>query len=839
MNDRGLYTGVLLISAATLALETLMPRVFAVYLAPNFAYFTISIALVGLSSGGIIVYLWESRLLERPRRNLVAMALLFSVSILLAAGLVYAAGSALNGTIDGIYAEILGRDHAGAGAVLSESIVVPSMLFVLASGFSLAVPFLLGGTCIALAFRWYSKAVDRVYAFDLFGAAVGCGFTVVGLSWFPAATALLIVGAMGAVAALAFLCIGDSGERDTGAGPIAVGVGSWSVLYALLMAGVLGYGPPFDYSIHRYAFLRSYHATELEELAHRWTPLGRIALCERQWSPPLNREARLRPLRFVGMDLGGFSVVEEFTPENLAVIEDTSVFSDDIMEPVVVPGIYSSMEDYLVLMAGNGQDLLRIYARHGDAVDLRGVEVNRTVWELGLRYEPANLEAFFDKPNVAMTIDEGRSFVERTDERFDVISLSYSGATFATGTGSLSLTPQFLFTREAYVSYLEKLRPGGVIVLAESSLPDDLPRSLRTFVGALREFSPGSRPREHVLTYTRPGIVDSRNYTIFHRDPLTADRLAEIEERLAADDLVITYSAFTEPDYPAMERFLDGAGQAAGSETDGGPGFGEGGRQAGFLGFAPLSQDRVHTDDRPFYYLDMVWGFIGGYLVLGYGITLASALLVAVVFLVFPLVLVSRRRADGTRPSYFYHLAFGLLGTGFMLVEVGAIQRFELFLGSPTLSLVVIVGTLLAFTGLGSLYSQRLARSRHLTIGRTCAAIVAYGALLHWFVTDLVYRLMDVPVAAKVAVIAAVLLPLGVLLGTLFPRLLARLEDRHPRFIPWAFAINGIFSVASSNLGVLIYIFFGATTVMWLGFAGYAILGAADSLTAVEGAPDE
>jgi len=200
----------------------------------------------------------------------------------------------------------------------------------------------------------------------------------------------------------------------------------------------------------------------------------------------------------------------------------------------------------------------------------------------------------------------------------------------------------------------------------------------------------------------------------------------------------------------------------------------------------------------------------------------------------FPLALVSRRRADASRPSYCYHFAFALLGTGFMLVEVGAIQKFELFLGSPTLSLVVIVGALLAFTGLGSLYSSAVARSGLLTIGRTCGAIVAYGVLMHWFVNDVVYRLMHVPLAARVVVIAAVLLPLGFFLGTVFPRLLARLEGQHPRFIPWAFAINGIFSVASSNLGVLIYIFFGATSVMWLGFAGYAILGVADSLTAAK-----
>ena len=40
--------------------------------------------------------------------------------------------------------------------------------------------------------------------------------------------------------------------------------------------------------------------------------------------------------------------------------------------------------------------------------------------------------------------------------------------------------------------------------------------------------------------------------------------------------------------------------------------------------------------------------------------------------------------------------------------------------------------------------------------------------------------------------------------------------------MPWAIAINGISSVAASNLGALIYVLFGANVVIGLGVACYA-----------------
>ncbi len=811
------FAGVLLISTAMLMLETLLPRVYAVYVGPNFVYFSISIALVGLSSGGIIVSVWDRAFSTRPKAKLAFFGLLFSVATFLAAWTTYVAGTLLNEVIDGRYAEILATTAPGSPAsIFARSIVVPSMLFVLVTGLVTAVPFLLAGLCISLAFRIYAGSIGKIYAFDLFGAGLGCVLVVVSLTWLSATNSFILTCLIAAAGAwlLAF------GAEGHGPAIRRMCVGTTAVFGVILLLGVTA-RPLFEFQIHRYAHLRSFLDGPAEETEHKWSPLGRISLLHRQWSPPWNETPRVRPKHFVAMDLGGHSVIEKFTPENLEVIKNTSVFTDDIMEPTVVPGFYRDLRRYLILMAGNGQDMLRVYAWYGDRVELEGVELNPVVYEFGFDYPPANLQAFFSKPNVKMHVDEGRSFVERADKTFDLILLSYSGATFATGTGSLASTPQFLFTKEAFVTYLKKLTHGGVLVVAGGTGPEDLPDSMRTFAAALKELDPQADARHHVICYRRRGAPLTEYYTLYHREPLPPEEVEKIRDALSVHGLDLTYSSYAPSAHARMEEFRQSNRATLTSSR---------------FGFPPMAQDRVHTDDRPFFYFDLVWGSIGGYLVVGYIATFFSALAVAVLFLLVPL-LVNRRAGQTRGVHWFYLLAFSMLGAGFMLIEVGSIQKFELFLGSPQLTLAVILADLLVFTGLGSYYSSRLFDRGTFSIRKAAFSIVTYGAFVLLFLNFLIYRLMGFGLAVKILIIAVVLLPLGFLLGTLFPQLVRLIEPTHARFIPVAWAINAVFSVAASNLGSILYLFLGANSVVALGLLCYAVLGLAASATAPRAAP--
>ena len=86
----------------------------------------------------------------------------------------------------------------------------------------------------------------------------------------------------------------------------------------------------------------------------------------------------------------------------------------------------------------------------------------------------------------------------------------------------------------------------------------------------------------------------------------------------------------------------------------------------------------------------------------------AIAILFAAVFLLLPFV-VDPQDVDGSsRARASSALYFAALGLGFMFFEITLIQRLTLFLGYPTYSLTVTLASILIFTGVGALLSERL-----------------------------------------------------------------------------------------------------------------------------------
>jgi len=71
-----------------------------------------------------------------------------------------------------------------------------------------------------------------------------------------------------------------------------------------------------------------------------------------------------------------------------------------------------------------------------------------------------------------------------------------------------------------------------------------------------------------------------------------------------------------------------------------------------------------------------------------------------------PLVLGTRLPSQrGVRGFLIYFL---FIGTGYILIEVGLIQKFVLFLGNPTYALTVVIFSMLISSGLGSFLSRRV-----------------------------------------------------------------------------------------------------------------------------------
>jgi hypothetical protein len=84
--------------------------------------------------------------------------------------------------------------------------------------------------------------------------------------------------------------------------------------------------------------------------------------------------------------------------------------------------------------------------------------------------------------------------------------------------------------------------------------------------------------------------------------------------------------------------------------------------------------------------------------------------LFAAIALVFVTILLPARKMNRTSslpPSPGGIVYFIAIGLGFMFVEIAMMQQLSIFLGHPVYALIIVLGSLILFAGLGSLASDR------------------------------------------------------------------------------------------------------------------------------------
>ena len=804
-----LYVGIFIVSGIVLAFETILPRIFAVFAGSVFMYYAISIALMGLSGGGIFVFCLTHRFpYHRVALHLFICTILFGATVLAAIFLI----SKIGGSI------IESMDQYQMGKMMTQEIIGhlyhQRHILLMISGLILSLPFFFAGICVSLCFKHFTPLINKVYFADLVGAGFGCIFTILCLSFFDISFIFLLFGAISLIGAFCFLMlhrwINPTSNRLSW---IAGGMGV--VLLVLFLINTQW--PLLDIKPSVFAYRRGNHVEPHHELDHKWTPLGRIGLFTQFWSPPGSTQVKMREKVFVGMDSGGHAIVEKFSEESLHRLKHTSKYSDDEIDQTVVPALFDpDRRKFLVLLAGAGLDHLRIYSWFGAEAEIDGVEINKAVVDYGLNYPGYRLKEFFDLPRIRMFVKEGRSFVEKLDEKYDVISISYPGATFASGSGAFTTTPQYVFTKEAFKSYFQKLSPGGVIAGAGILSMKKLP----AVVNALREELPARDLRRHFLLYRfKKGGSKS---LIIYRNPMSKEEFRRIQLLKEELDLDILYHPFQSPEEQRPSMATNSIHRGLLLEIEG----------EGKCGYRP------RTDDWPFINFNprifkLAKGLFGSsdhsegaqlsrLAVYGLSALILVSAFLTVLYIVIPFV-ISRRfgaLSNGRllkRRILHCFVIFGCMGAGFIFLEVSAIHKFVLFLEHPTYSFTIVVFSLLLSTGLGSLLSDRFMRHWGFTFRICGLLVILFSCSLLIFFEFVVYRSLTLSLPIKIFIAVIVLFPLGCTLGVFFPQLLRRLDVNGPELIPWAWAINALFTVLGSNLGALLVLFFGGRILIIIG----------------------
>jgi hypothetical protein len=186
------------------------------------------------------------------------------------------------------------------------------------------------------------------------------------------------------------------------------------------------------------------------------------------------------------------------------------------------------------------------------------------------------------------------------------------------------------------------------------------------------------------------------------------------------------------------------------------------------------------------------------------------------------------------RGFLFYFL---FIGTGYILIEVGLIQKFVLFLGHPTYALTVVIFSMLVSSGVGSFASTRMLGSDHGRLIKALGLVALLTALLAVVVSSLLSSLVWLPWGLKVLLTVALIAPLGFAMGMPFPTGLKRLEDWHAPSVRWAWSLNAASSVLGSVGALVCAIYLGLVQTLIVGGLFYLAALAIIARAHLNGAP--
>jgi hypothetical protein len=165
-----------------------------------------------------------------------------------------------------------------------------------------------------------------------------------------------------------------------------------------------------------------------------------------------------------------------------------------------------------------------------------------------------------------------------------------------------------------------------------------------------------------------------------------------------------------------------------------------------------------------------------------------------------------------------------LIGVGFMMLEIGFLQRMSVFLGHPVYSLSVSLFTLIVAAGIGSLLSDKLALDQRWRFVSWAAIISLYIFSLRYWLGDVLLYFDSAVLVVRAFVCVAIISPAGALMGFAFPigmRLVSAV-DRRPT--PWFWGINGAAGVLASVMAVGTSIALGISATLFVGAVCYLLL---------------
>ncbi|MCM8758483.1 MAG: class I SAM-dependent methyltransferase [Candidatus Omnitrophica bacterium] len=748
---------VFFLSLSVLIFEISLVRIFSVLMRYHYVFLIVSMSMCGLGIGGLVAFY-----LMKESKNLypIMFFILILTTITMPLSVILIFKTPL-------------RDFLSGYTTIS---LIPF------------IPFLFAGAFFSYVFTEFGRWSGKIYFADLLGAGTGCILTIPLMKIFGGINIIFLSAIIVAMASLLFA---DSQK--------SIKIRMIPTVLVFLMVCFTFFNR--DNKIFSIPYIKDNGSGIIKPLftvAGDLESKGRIVYTE--W----NSFARTDLVEFFDIPDIKYIYTDGDVPTTMHYFNGDLRTIDESIKNTVFSLPFADLENPKVLSIGPGGGLDILVSILGGSKDIIGVEVNPSIFSIMDRYAFFNGN-LYKYPGVKVYLDDGRSFVKRTKEKYDLIFLALTQSATSQSTSGV-LTEGYIHTKEAFTDYLEKLNQDGMIVfITQNELL--LLRGFSTFLSILNQ------PHKSGLSNLMVFMVGEEQFEttpyryilIVGKSALTKQRQEKIKnlaEKIGVIPVLV-------PDFVAKPPF-----DTLGNSTDYHKFVSEINRRLeNPVNIFPVS------DDNPFF-LDLSFGVPGQFKKLLFLVILITLILAG--WLGFRDLKNKPEKKDFL--VLVFVMYFAIIGTAYMIIEVALIQKFILFLGHPTFAVSVVLFSLLAASSVGSLVSQRwkekLLTKSALAALFTFVLIMVYTIYLHRIFEVFLYHNRITRTLLSVFLI----LPAGFFMGIPFPNGIRIVKQFRQDVIPWLWAINGLMSVCGSVIAVIVAKIDGFTSSLLTGGLLYLLL---------------
>ena len=757
-----LLFGVFATSFGVLAFEISLTRIFSIMLDYHYTFLVVSLAMFGLGIGGFIAQYFSSKtLLSNSFSRLAVMTVLFSLST----------------------------------SILTLIVVSFPNLSTGLQVFMMFIPFLIGGAVLATAYKVFVSRSNVLHFADLVGAAVGVLAVVFLFTWAGAVAAVLLVSVATLFSSL-FFALASRKKTVILVAFLAI-IGMTLFVQYSSSSNLWNVQPASDQGKELTSYL-SNPSIGAKIVDSRWSAFGQVDLVE-SVAEPHNK--------VIFVDGGAGTALYHFNGD---FNSSDSKVPELRYSTQYLPYTFVNKSNALVIGPGGGLDVLT--ALMGGVNHIYAVEVNPSIVEIVRDYSNYAGGIYSNYSNVHVIIDEGRSYLKRSNQTYDIIMLDIPVSKTAQGTFGYALAENYLFTTDSFTDYLNHLSDDGFLTIVAHNQEEIYKLTSIAFkvLGAQ-----GLGTYEIMQRMAVVGNIDTMGHShsalpifILKKTPIANTQAALIDAKASEMGLESLYTPFpggTSVD-PVLKALYDNTVSIDDLVS-----------QASFNMKAP-------TDDNPFFYKSDI----------GVPSTLSSLLFGAIGLsaMVSIFYVLARRRQEalfmnGTRTlvkskfSSFKWYCFASLGVGFMLIEVALIQKFILFLGAPTFAIATSLFSLLIAGGVGSFFSRKWSNGKQNNVFKVSLIIGAMVVVYIFALPSVFNATLSYSTPVRFLISFLLISPLGFLMGIPFPTLLGYIKKESENDAAWMWCINGGFSVLAGILAIVVAMYYGFNAVLLMGALTY------------------